>query len=138
MFYFLIIISLFCAAAKASVNEDLRPVYADESGLNLGYGWAPMGVDEGETLEDLPCVKDIDNKNEYVCASGEFVMFKSVSNKCKTYIYSNLYYRDESIYKRFVREQYLVKKGELIGYIEKGSNIKPKIVNTCNKHLAHS
>ena len=55
MFYFLIIISLLCGTAKAN---DV-PVYADVSGVVLDAGTAPMGVNEGETLQDMLHIGDV-------------------------------------------------------------------------------
>ena len=119
-------------------DAKLTPVYAQFDATLMGYGFAPIGADLGETWEDIPCIKDSDNNDEYVCAQREFILLRSQDNKCIMYLYNNLFedynFNNKNVYKNFSKKNgWVVKKGQVIGYIEKGSNIEPKIVNTCNK-----
>ena len=64
---------------------------------------------------------------------GGFVILQDKKHECNLYIYRPLSHVEDNIQIGIRTGVYYLKKGQLIGYTKKGSNIKPKIVNTCNK-----
>jgi hypothetical protein len=138
MLYIIALLAIFVnfhivhAGNDGSNEVKLIPVYAKVAGVITDYGSAPMGADLDETMDDLPCIKDVCGSGRYICASGEFIIIKA-HDMCKFFIYDSLFEINNLAFDINAKDWQSIKNGQIIGYTERGSVIKPKIVNTCCK-----
>jgi hypothetical protein len=112
-------------------SDGLMPIYSDVDGIVIAYGFAPMGGDYGETMEDIPCVKDFNNKGEYVCAKADFIMLKDKHDKCKIYFYNYLFDGQNLDQEFTVVKNKPITKGELIAYSTNKEESKVQTANIC-------